>query len=124
MNRIAICLALIFALATVQGLSLHAHLPHANDTHAGHDVIHVHSDAVHADVEDSGEHYAEASIDLLTSNAARADTDLSFDFALITFWIGILIALCLSPNRLLIPTPVVFHSQPHYRRSAPRAPPR
>lgn len=124
MNRIVVCLALIVALAAVQGLSLHAHLPHANDMHAGHDVIHVHSDAVHADVDDNGEHFAEASIDLVTSNATRDGVNSSFNFALVTFWIGLLVALLLSPHRLFIPAPVVFYSQPRYRRSSPRAPPR
>jgi hypothetical protein len=124
MNRIVVCIALIVALAAVQGLSLHAHLPHANDIHAGHDVIHVHSHAVRADVDDNGEHSAEASIDLLTSNAAREGVGASFNFALVTFWIGLLIALCFSSHRVIVPAPIGFYSPPRYRRSSPRAPPR
>lgn len=122
MNRIVCCFALIFVLAATQGLALHTHLPHANDVHAGHDVIHVHSDAVTANSEDTGEHFAETSIDLFISNLARG-AGASVQLALITFWIGILMALLVSSRPLSILSPLVHYAQPPYRRSSPRAPP-
>lgn len=125
MNRI-LCAALILAFAFVQSLSLHAHFPHAHDTHptlADHHAIHVHSHAVDVSSDDVHEYVDAVQINLLVATASRVESAPSLKFALATLWALILVVLWVCIRRLLPPGPIAFFYPPPHRRPSPRAPP-
>ncbi|MET0377720.1 MAG: hypothetical protein ABW049_01920 [Spongiibacteraceae bacterium] len=126
MNRI-LCAALILTFAFVQSLSLHAHLPHAYDTHPtqiDHDSIHVHSHATDAGSDDVHEYSDAVQIDLLAATATRAQSGPPLTFALTTVWALILIVLWVCISRRPLPSPPACFAPPPHRRPSPRAPPR
>ncbi len=126
MNRNLVCLLLIWAFVTVQGLSLHAHLPHAHDlpsaAHAGHDSIHFHSHAIDGGVDDEHETDA-APIDLFMSVKARDVSALPLIVAVAALWM-LIVALWICIGRSPPPPAVLRIIPPPFRDFSPRAPPR
>lgn len=123
MNRFVLAL-LIAAFACVQSLSLHAHLPHAHDSHASsHETIHVHSHANTGSNDGSHEYSDAVEIDLLSSTFARDHGGPSMIFTM-SLWIALIAVVVWTCVRRL-PPPLIFIpiSAPHYRRPSPRAPP-
>lgn len=126
MNRNLVCFLLIWAFASMQGLSLHAHLPHEHDqpsvAHAGHDSIHFHSHAINSDADD--QHEADAApIDLFMSVKARDVSALPLIVAVAALWM-LIVALWICIGRSPPPPAVLHIASPPFRDFSPRAPPR
>lgn len=127
MNRKILCLLLICIVALAQGLSLHAHLPHADDArdeHAGHQTMHIHSHAITGDSDAAHELSDALPIDLLSTAIIRDHSGFHSDAAvIIALWIFALSMLWMCIQRLP-PIRFVLYRPPRFRNSSPRAPPR
>lgn len=130
MNRTLFSSLLICVFVVVQALSLHAHLPHVNDAHAGgehaeaadHRALHIHSHAVTGDSDDEHEYADATPIDLLL--VAKRDNGMHTDIAIATLWIVLLAALWIGSERPPRPQVVRLFHPPQFRPLSPRAPPR
>lgn len=125
MNRTVFFLALIVALLGVQGLSLHAHLPHADDEHTAvqHHNLHVHSHVVDENLDSDHDHAGAVSVDLLTSALSRDHLTPSIDIAFQTVLILASMVVWTCIQRLPRPAPPMHFTPPKLRKCSPRAPP-
>lgn len=126
MNRIVFCLALMIALLGVQGMSLHAHLPHAEDEHvtAKHHNLHIHSHVVDENLDADHDHPEAVAVDLLTSALSRdhqlvSSIDITFQSVLILT----LLVVWTCIQRVPPPAPDIPLSSPRLRKPSSRAPP-
>ena len=109
----------------MQSLSVHAHLPHADDAHwqhGDHRALHVHSHAVGDGADESHEYSDATAVDLLASARVPFALDISPLLPVFAVLVLLLVAWISLPR--LSPTVAIPRAaKPHYRRSAPRAPP-
>ncbi|MFT3931194.1 MAG: hypothetical protein QM709_12950 [Spongiibacteraceae bacterium] len=126
MNRIVFCLALMIALLGVQGMSLHAHLPHAEDKHATaqHDNLHIHSHVVDENLDADNDHPDAVSIDLLTSVFSRDNHFTpSIDIAFQAILILAALVVWTCSQRIPPPALILTIPSPRLRKPSSRAPP-
>jgi len=131
MNRIVFYVALIFAFAWIQGLSLHGHvhqpIDSAMDSHSAtpdHDTLHIHSHTAGIDIEAGHEHSETAEVDLLgTAISARDITSPDMAFVSTALWVLVLVVLWVCIRRSPPPVPLWHFGPPPLLRPSPRAPP-
>lgn len=109
----------------MQSLSVHAHLPHADDAHGqhgDHQALHVHSHAVGDGADESHEYSDATAVDLLAS--ARVPFALDISPVLPVFAVLVLLLVVWISLPWLSHIPVIPRTlKSHYRSSTPRAPP-
>jgi len=125
MNRF-LRLVLALVVVCVQSLSVHAHLPHADDTHAqhgDHGSLHVHSHAMGDSADETHEYSDATAVDLLASARVPFAADTSPVLPVFAVLVLLLVLWISLPRLLHIPV-IPRTLKPHSRPSAPRAPPR
>lgn len=128
MNRIVFYIALVFAFAWVQGLSLHGHvhqpLDYSHSATHGHGILQVHSHTVGIDAETAPEHSETAEVDLLGATlSARDIASPNLAFVLTATWALILVVLWVCIRRAPPSVPLLHFGSPPLLRPSPRAPP-
>lgn len=113
------------ALLGVQGMSLHAHLPHAEDEHTAvqHNNLHIHSHVVDESLDADHDHPDAVSIDLLTSALSRDHLMPSLDVVFQAILILALMVVWIFIQRIPPLAPLINPPPRRLRKPSPRAPP-
>lgn len=125
MNRTFLSLIFVIALLGVQGMSLHAHLPHAEDEHTAvpHNNLHIHSHVVDERLDADHDHPDAVPIDLLTSALSRDHLMPSLDVVFQAVLILALMVIWVCIQRLPPLTLLINPPPRRLRKPSPRAPP-